>query len=80
MIIVSVIIFSVCAVICVSINAVKALILEDKRNEYRATASALTYAIKKFEEEFNNTYSNTKIVVDITPEKGIVIKAEDVEP
>ena len=79
MIIVSVIIFSVCAVICVSINAVKALILEDKRNEYRATAFALSYAIKKFEEEFNNTYANTKIVVDITPEKGIVIKAEDVE-
>lgn len=80
MVVISIIIVSICAVICVSINAVKALILEDKRNEYRATASALTYAIKKFEEEFNNTYSNTKIVVDITPEKGVVIKAEDVEP
>lgn len=80
MVVISIIIVSICAVICVSINAVKALILEDKRNEYRATASALTYAIKKFEEEFNNTYSNTKIVVDITPEKGVVIEAKDVEP
>lgn len=80
MVIVSIIVLSICAVICVSINAVKALILEDKRNEYRATAFALSYAIKKFEEEFNNTYSNTKIVVDITPEKGIVIEAKDVEP
>lgn len=79
MISIAIIVAGICAVICVSINAIKSFMLDNSLRTHRDAILALFNTIHDFVEKFNKAYSNTKINFYIADNGLPVLDFKDVE-